>query len=207
MSIYNPQEDSYLLSKALSKFLRNEKKDAKILDMGSGSGIQAKTCKNLGFKNILAADINPEAIKLLKTRGFDVIQSDLFSNLYKRKGDLLGKPLVPIRFDLIIFNPPYLPEDEYDKKPDTTGGKYGYELIIRFLEESKNHLKPQGKILLLFSSLSKPKIILKKAKELGYKIHPLSKKKLFFEELGVYLIEKNKLQTKLFISFITTIFK
>lgn len=180
--IYTPSEDSYLLQETLREFLKHKDKKTnktiKILDMGSGSGIQAKTCKNLGFNNILTADINQEAVKHLKKQGFKSIKSHLFSKINKKqKKD---------KFNLIIFNPPYLPEHKYDKKPDTTAGKQGYELIIKFLKQARLHLNKNGVILLLFSSLSKPEIIKKQAKQMNYKIKLLNKKKLFFEELYVY---------------------
>ena len=214
--IYIPAEDSYLLEKTLKEYLTNiikEKKktdykssnfskkqkphlskdilinnksvnnifNIKILDMGSGSGLQAITCKKLGFKNILAADINKDAIKLLKKQKTKIqsIQSDLFSNIKSK-------------YDLIIFNPPYLPEDKKepeDSRLATTGGKKGYELIIKFLKQAKLHLNKNGKILLLFSSLSKPNIIKQKAKQLGYSSRLLNKQKLFFEELYIYELE------------------
>jgi methylase of polypeptide subunit release factors len=66
MSIYFPAEDSYFFSETLKEFLKNKNKKIKILDMGSGSGIQAGTCKKNGFKNILAADINSEAVRYIK---------------------------------------------------------------------------------------------------------------------------------------------
>jgi release factor glutamine methyltransferase len=191
MAIYQPEEDSYLLSETLKEFFKNKQKTIKILDLGSGSGILAETCRKLGFKNILTSDINPESVKILKEKKFDAVQSDLFSNLGKRKGDLSGEPGVPIRFDLIIFNPPYLPTDEnepVDSRLETTGGKKGYEIILKFLDESRSHLNKNGEILLLISSLTKPRIIKQKAKELGYKIKILNKKKIFFEELFVLLI-------------------
>ena len=189
MDIYSPAEDSYLLSEALTDYLDKKDKKIKILDMGSGSGIQAETCKKLGFKNILCADINSNAVTHLKKQGFDSIKTDLFEKLYKRRGDLLGETLVPIRFDLIIFNPPYLPEDKYDKEKDTTAGRKGYELILKFLEEAKEYLDKNGEILLLFSSFSKPKIILRYADKIGYNSKLLAKKRIFFEELFVYLFE------------------
>ncbi len=182
--MYTPSEDSFLLSETLRTYLKNRNKDVKILDMGSGSGIQAETCLNLGFKNVLCADIDKEAIKLLKQKGFKAIKSNLFSNIKGRlnvKGDL-----VPLRFDLIIFNPPYLPENKYDREKDTTGGKEGYGTIVKFLKKARDHLDKRGEILLLFSSLSKPETIRKQAEKLGYKIKELSSKKLFFEELFVY---------------------
>jgi len=175
--IYLPAEDSYLLQGVIKDFLSEEQsKDIKILDMGSGSGIQAQTCLDLGFKNVLAVDINLEVVEHLERKGLSVVESDLFSN-------------VSGKYDLIIFNPPYLPEDirePEDIKLATTAGKKGSEIIIRFLKEAKEFLNKNGKILLLFSSLSQPKIILNKADELGYNYNLIKTLKLDFEELYVY---------------------
>jgi release factor glutamine methyltransferase len=174
--IYQSAEDSYLLENAVKDYLKDKDKNIKILDMGSGSGIQAQTCKNLGFKHILCADISQEAVNQLKKQGFRAVKTYLFLDINPKT-----------KFDLIIFNPPYLPEHKYDKEKDTTGGKKGYETIIDFLEQAKSHLNKDASILLLFSSLSQPRIIINKAKDyLGYNMKLLSSKNLFFEELFVY---------------------
>ncbi len=178
--MYFPQEDSYLLSKNVENFLKNQKnKHINILDMGSGSGIQAKTCMKNGFKNILCIDIDKKAVEYVKKQNLKALKSNLFEKLSNKK------------FDLIIFNPPYLPEDKtgYDKEKDTTGGKKGGEIILKFLKQAKKHLTKQGKILLLFSSLTKPNIM-NKAKKNRYLPKLLDKKKLFFEELYVYLLKQ-----------------
>ena len=175
MEIYEPKEDSYFLSETIKDYLKDKLKYIKILDMGSGSGIQAETCRNLGFKDISSADINPDAIKLLKQMGFRSVHSNLFSKINKNK-----------RFDLIIFNPPYLPEDKYDRKKDTTGGKKGFEIILKFLKQAESHLNKKGEILLLISSFSSPEIIRKETLGLGYSMIQIASKKLFFEELFVY---------------------
>jgi len=174
--VYSPQEDSYLLGKEIRKYILNLKnRKIKVLDMGSGSGIQAQTCIKSGIKkeNILSADIDKEVIKFLKNKDIKAIHSDLFSKI---KG----------KFDLIIFNPPYLPEHKHDKGKDTTGGKKGYETIIKFLKQGKSHLTSGGKILLLFSSLSDPNFILEYSLKQGYKVNKLSEESLFFEKLFVY---------------------
>ncbi|MEK6871567.1 MAG: HemK2/MTQ2 family protein methyltransferase [Nanoarchaeota archaeon] len=223
MSIYTPSDDSFLLQEIILSYIKNNKKSPrtlaptsqqaagyflslqmgttknhckqggikhmwsnknktlKILDMGAGSGILAQTFQEHNYKNILAVDINPEAVRHLKKLKIKAIQSDLFSNLQKKK------------FDIIVFNTPYLPEDKrepLDSKMQTTAGKKGYELILKFLEQAQNHLTKKGKILLLFSSLSKPSIILKKARELNYNYEIKGKKRLFFEELFVYELLK-----------------
>ncbi|MBU3907165.1 MAG: methyltransferase [Nanoarchaeota archaeon] len=177
--IYSPAEDSFFLAsfveKEINKINNKKSKDKlKILDMGSGSGIQAQTCILSGIKpeNLTLIDINSTAISYLKKHFplSTIIQSDLFTNV----GDET--------WDLIIFNPPYLPENKYDKKPDTTGGKKGDETIVRFLKQAKKHLNKNGKILLLTSSLT-PNINFNR---LGYKSRLLGEKKLFFEEIYVW---------------------
>jgi release factor glutamine methyltransferase len=167
--IYQPAEDSYLLQKQVEKFA---KKGMKILDMGTGSGIQAITAKEQGA-DVLAVDINKECLKL---KNIKTLQSNLFENVNEK-------------FDLIIFNPPYLPEDERepeDSKLATTGGKKGNEIIEKFLKQVKNHLKENGKILLLFSSLTPDmKILLK-----NFKTKKLSEEKIPYEILYVYELSK-----------------
>lgn len=184
-TIYEPREDSYLIKESLINHLKKQKnKDISILDMGTGSGVLAITCKDLGFNNITTVDVNIDVINHIKTnyKSFKIVNSDLFSS----------KLLENQKFDLIVFNPPYLPENSDepdDSKTYTTAGKKGYEIIIRFLSQTTTHLNPNGKILLLFSTLSKPEIILNKAKKLGYKYNLLAEKKLFFEKLFVYEFE------------------
>jgi HemK-related putative methylase len=171
--IYQPEKDSYLLSKILKKEIQN--KNIKILDMGSGSGIQAKTLikLNVPSENLTLVDINKKAIKNLKKDFLNskVICSDLFENLPKEK------------FDLIIFNPPYLPEDKDEPKNSrlaTTGGILGSEKINKFLKQAKEYLGNQGKIYLLTSSLTKG------INWKSWKKKLLIKEKIFMEELYVW---------------------
>lgn len=169
-NIYQPEEDSYLLSEILRKLKIN--KNSRVLDMGAGTGIQTQTLVYLGIKkeNILCADINKEAVDYCKKLGFNSIKSNLFENIKDK-------------FDIIIFNPPYLPRDKNEPKFSqlaTTGGKKGSEIINKFLRQSKNNLNPEGKIILLTSSLTK------NINWNNYSKKLLAKRKLFFEELYVW---------------------
>ncbi len=170
--IYLPTEDSFFLSEILEKEilkLSNEKSEIKVLEIGCGSGIQLETFKKVGIKkqNIFSCDINSEAVKHCKKLGFNSIKSNLFEKI---KG----------KFDIITFNPPYLPSDKFDKEKDTTGGKQGSEIINKFLKQAKSHLIKNGKIILLTSSHTK------KINWGKWKKKLLGKKKLFFEELSVW---------------------
>jgi HemK-related putative methylase len=174
--IYDPQEDSYMLADIVKKYAHG-----KVLDIGTGSGIQGITAlKKPEVQSVLFSDINPECIQHVKKQVKDKHARFVVSNLFK---DVDNKEM----FDTIIFNPPYLPEDKYDKTIHNVGGKKGYEIIIRFLEQAKLHLKEDGIILLLFSSLSKKRIIDKKLKK-DYVYELLSEKSFFMERLYVYRI-------------------
>lgn len=168
--IYDPQEDSYLLEECVKKHAKG-----KVLDMGTGSGIQAKAAlKNTS--DILAADINLEAVESCQKQKINTIQSDLFSNIKDS-------------FDTIIFNPPYLPKEELEDKESqqtTTGGKQGHEILEKFLSQAREHLNKDGIILIVCSSLTGDveKIFIK----YNYKFTTLKKEKHFFEELKVYLL-------------------
>ena len=169
MEIYQPAEDSYFFANFLKKHLKNNKTNS-YLDMGTGSGILSETIsKFLDKKNILAADINPKAIKILKQKNFKAIKSNLFEK-------------IKTKFDLITFNAPYLPRDPREPKDSqvaTTGGKRGDEISLKFLKQAKKHLNKNGKILLLISSLT-PMDKIKK-----FKPKTLARKKIFMEELLV----------------------
>lgn len=170
--IYEPAEDSFLVCDAVSQLKNLEKK--KILEVGSGSGVitEAIISKKAKEKNLTLVDINSEAINLLKKKfpKSNIIKSDLFQK-------------VDGKFDLIVFNPPYLPEDKSEdsgSKLATTGGKHGSEIINEFLKQSKSYLSKNGKILILTSSLTK------KIKWQNFKKKKIASKKLFFEELYVW---------------------
>ena len=178
--IYQPAEDSFFLAEAAKKIiskLLTHNPQLKALDMGSGSGIITETLIGQGInpKNITLVDVNPKAIGHLKKKFKDstVIKSKLFS---KVKG----------KYDLILFNPPYLPQDKFDSKKDTTGGKKGDETIMKFLNKLEMHLNKNGRILLLTSSLTPRSRIVKIFKR--YNVSLLATKKLFYEELYIHEI-------------------
>ena len=169
-SIYKPAEDSYLLSRILKEKITD--KDIKVLEIGAGSGIHLQTLENLGIPkgNIFSSDINPDAVSHCNLLGFNCIHSDLFQKI---KG----------KYNLIIFNPPYLPADSRepcDSQTATTGGKSGCEIINKFLHQAKNFLKENGEIFLITSSLTK------EIDFSNYKFKLLGKEKLFMEEIYVW---------------------
>ena len=176
--IYEPREDSYLLQKEVKKYV----KDKFFLDMGSGSGIQSETAINSGAKSVLATDIQDDVITFLKKKKIPIRKSDLFSNIKKSE-----------TFDLIAFNPPYLPQDSLEDEESTkvtSGGKKGDEIILRFLEEAPEHLNKNGIILILISSLTPKDKIDKFLKKKNLFKETLCSEKLFMEVLKVWKLSR-----------------
>ena len=172
--IYEPREDSFLLEKFVKEVVSGT-----VLDIGTGSGIQAQAAQQNGCK-VVAADINPEAVVQVKTLGIPAVVSDLFANISQT-------------FDWIIFNPPYLPADEREDAASaqiTTGGEKGHELIERFLQEAKDYLNDKGNILVVVSSLTGdvPSLITK----YKYACKVLGSEKIPFETLTVCQLQHER---------------
>ncbi len=175
MDVYEPREDSELLRKYVKRFASGN-----VLDMGTGSGVLAEEAvKKKNVKSVTAVDINPEVKKYIKNPKIKVIISDLFS---KVKG----------KFDVIIFNPPYLPQDHGIEDKSLYGGKMGYEILVRFLENVSGYLKDDGKVLIVFSNLTQKNMVDFALEKNLLEFKLLEKMKLpLFEELYCYLITKS----------------
>src|SRR5208337_3441639 len=139
--VYQPEADTFLLLMAA----RAEVKPGdRVLEIGTGSGlISAELARVTG---VVATDINPHAVRCARGRGVEVVQSDLFSGI---RGT----------FDLVIFNPPYLPTQPEERIDDwleyaLDGGESGRVVIGRFAAEVGRVLAPGGRVLLLVSSLT-----------------------------------------------------
>ncbi len=176
--MYTPQEDSELMAKFLAVVIKREK-PKNFLDMGCGSGIQSQVALGNGIlkENILAVDLDDSALHETKKLGVRVLKSDLFKN-------------VEGKFELIAFNPPYLPAVKYDSGRDTTGGKKGWETIARFLKQAKSHLTAKGRILLLFSSVTDKGRIEELAVDNGFIFEELSSERLFIEEIYLWILKR-----------------
>ncbi|MEM4336501.1 MAG: methyltransferase [Candidatus Woesearchaeota archaeon] len=179
MPVYMPREDSLLLKDFVKLFAKG-----KVLDVGTGSGILAVAAsENKKVRSVTAVDIDRESIdfcnKTIKNKKIKFKKSDIFSDV---KGI----------FDTIIFNPPYLPEDRFEKDISVIGGKKGYETIEKFLNNANEHLSRNGIILLLFSSLTKKNKIEEIINNNLFVYEQLAEEKVGpFENLYVYLIKKS----------------
>ena len=171
-NVYSPSDDTFLMLDALAKIPIEGKK---VLDVGTGSGILSLFCAARGA-HVTATDVNElclqTAQKAAGALGLSIraILSDMFSNV---RG----------QFNLIIFNPPYLPSSTVEDRT-VDGGPDGTALSKRFLRSLADHLERDGTALLLVSSLNDSASLFSAGiPEFQYEV--TAKRSLFFEELQV----------------------
>ncbi len=175
--VYEPAEDTFLLAENLAV-----EDGSDVLEIGTGTGILALLCAAKA-RRVLAVDVNNEAAKCAKLNA----ELNGIRNVEVLRGDFLGAIGEYIRFDLIIFNPPYLPEvdEEMAASPAWSGGVSGRDVIDEFLVQVKGHLREGGRILTVGSSLSDYEKTLRALEAMGLSARVLAKKRFFFEELAV----------------------
>jgi release factor glutamine methyltransferase len=173
-NVYEPSEDTFLLIDAALDVVRPTDS---VLDVGTGCGLIAKIVTRLA-QSVTATDINPQAVANATINGVEAIQGDLFCNLNRR-------------FDLIIFNPPYLPTDT-DVPCDWLtqawdGGSAGREVIMRFIAQVNRYLTNQGRVLMTISSITGYREVTERMKAQFEIVRSLGERKIFFETLYVIL--------------------
>ena len=117
----------------------------------------------------------------------------LKGNVEVRQGNLFSAINRGEIFDVIIFNPPYLPtskEERVDKWFDisTDGGKSGLEITKRFIKNLRKYLSENGHAYFIFSSLSDRSKLEKYLNNKGFKFEVVSNLKFDFEAIDVYCL-------------------
>ncbi|WP_296853116.1 HemK2/MTQ2 family protein methyltransferase [uncultured Methanobrevibacter sp.] len=176
-NVYVPAEDSYLLADNLEI-----KKGQSVLEIGTGSGIVAMYASRL-TDDITVTDINFDACELAQKNfaengieNIEILWGNLFEVVENRK------------FDVILFNTPYLPTED-DEVLDNTinyafdGGLNGRKVIDLFLNEVGNHLNDGGIVQMIQSSLSGNDETLAKLDELGFIAEIAASEHFFFEDI------------------------
>lgn len=154
-------ETEILVESALEIIEKNYSKEnpISILEIGTGSGIiSCLLAEFVPNAKIIATDISEGALEVAQrncsqkefTDKIEFIKSDLYSELDKER--------YKNYFHIIVSNPPYVSEVDYDKlAPDITeyepvealiGGKTGAEFTKKLIEEGIQFLKEKGCIIL-----------------------------------------------------------
>jgi release factor glutamine methyltransferase len=152
--------------------------NSEVLDMGTGSGVCAVFAARLA-RRVVAVDINAAAVRCA---GINAYLNHLEHRIDVRHGDLFA-PVAGERFDLILFNPPFLrgtPRDDRDR-----AWRSG-DVAERFAASLATHLKPGGIALVLLSTFGDAPWFLKELHQQGFSISPLAERTFINERLAIF---------------------
>jgi release factor glutamine methyltransferase len=171
--VYDPGEDSYLL---VETALKEAKPGDRVLEVGTGSGVVSLFVQGLAA-SVVATDISPIACRNARLNGVQVVRTDLYSGICGL-------------FDLVIFNPPYLPtvpEEQLGSWLNRAfdGGLTGRREIERFVKDIDRILDPHGRILTVISSITGIDETEALFKENGFRMATVATEKVPFEKLVV----------------------
>jgi len=176
--VYEPAEDTFLGADNLSV-----NKEGTVLDLGTGCGILAVVSAQKA-KKVVATDLNPHAVRCAK---FNAKINHVIHKIDIRLGDLFQPIRKNEKFDLIVFNAPYLPSPPSEARSwngrTWAGGPTGRRLIDRFIIKAPHYLKRNGKILLIQSSLANIDETLEKFPEVDLTAQVIAEKNVAFETI------------------------
>jgi methylase of polypeptide subunit release factors len=136
-------------SKLLSRWLwenRARYQGGRVLDVGTGSGVQALTCAIGGAASVCATDVTDSSVRCSSlnvhragvTEQVRVVKSDVFDEIAERT-----------RFDLIVFAQPYFEGDPLADYEFTVGMLNADGLLSKFFSGARAFLAPRGKIVMM----------------------------------------------------------
>ena len=175
--VYIPSDDTFLLAENLEI-----KEGQSVLEIGTGSGLVSMYASLL-TDDVTATDINYNALELAEKN----FKLNNINTIKLEFGDLF-EPVKDKKFDVILFNTPYLPTDSDDIINDDLnyafdGGLDGRKVIDRFINQVSNHLNEKGIVQIIQSSLSDNDRTLDMFDRNGFVAEIGESEKFFFEEI------------------------
>ncbi len=172
--MYFPSDDSIFLSDIVNQY-----HGQLALEVGTSSGIILKELSK-NFRIAIGTDLDLNSLihsqSILKND--NLICCDAASALHN------------VMFDLIVTNPPYLPNNPNHVDKTIDGGPSGIEVSIHILTSALDKLTKTGKILIVVSSLSNKKKLERFIVENNLVMKQIAKKNLFYESLEIMEISR-----------------
>lgn len=180
--VYQPAEDSELLAQVAVERIAPADR---VLEVGTGSGYVAQRVHEETGSSVITTEINPHACRQAHgrfTNGCEIIRTDLVAGL---SGE----------FDVLLFNPPYLPTDPTIEGEDwmeraLSGGPDGRIVIEEFLERVERVMASDAHVYLLASSLTDLEAVRACAEKNGFDARIVAEKSIPFETLAVFEITR-----------------
>lgn len=151
-----------------------------VLDMGTGSGVCAVFAARHA-RRVVAVDINAAAVRCAT---INALLNQLEQRIEVRHGDLFA-PVAGERFDLILFNPPFVIGEP---RNDRERAWFSTDVAGRFAAGLDRHLKPGGAALLLLSTYGDAAAFLEPLRTCGHRISRIAEGRYLGERLSLYRV-------------------
>jgi release factor glutamine methyltransferase len=177
-SVFNPKvprTGEFLASQMDAELLNCE---SEVLDMGTGSGVCAVFAAKHASR-VVAVDINVAAVRCA---GINARLNHVEHKTDVRRGDLF-EPVFGERFDVILFNPPFVRADPRD---DRDRAWRSNDVAARFAAGLGAHLKPGGCALVLLSTFGDGLDFLREFRKQKFAISVLAERRFINERLTVF---------------------
>jgi release factor glutamine methyltransferase len=180
--MYNPSDDSFLLEECIRT---GDYAGRWAIDIGTGSGILLHLLSER-FENVVATDIDFNSLLACNK---DVWTEDANVMLVCCS----AASAIRARFDLVVSNPPYLPDEKGGSFRDIAvhGGHGGTEATAEFVKSALPLLATDGRILLVISSFADQQALDAILAEKGLVRKKVREKRIFFEILSVIELTRN----------------
>jgi HemK-related putative methylase len=155
-------------------------RDWRVLDMGTGSGVCAVFAAQHA-RRVVAVDINPAAVRCA---AINAQLNHVEHKVELRLGDLFAA-VADERFDLILFNPPFLrgaPRDDRDRAWRSS------DIAERFAAGLGARLRPGGSALVLLSTFGDGRFFLEEFAKRGLRISVQAERRFVNERLTVFRV-------------------
>ena len=158
------QETVELFQRGLQSVKPHLPHGARVLDMGCGCGcltlLAAQEVGDLG-REIYASDLLPEAVgttRLNLLRFTDVHNAP--SQIHVMPGGDLFQPMSTLRFDLIIFNAPWVVSRARNRAEIAIHDEK-QQILGRFFDDLPSYLNPRGRLLIGYADASGAKAVVR----------------------------------------------
>jgi HemK-related putative methylase len=181
-TVFHPR--FFITSKFFAKFIgRLDLTGKRVADVGTGTGILALAAARAGAANVVAIDINPNAVEAAAE---NARANGLEDRVTALRSDLLSEVAPGPAFDVILSNPPFFPDEPRDIADRAWNAGPDYRDIAAFFDQARERLTPNGSIYLLLSSHCDLDKIGALIKDAGFGARLVDQRSILFESFEIY---------------------
>lgn len=181
-TVFHPRY--FLTSKFFAGFLGSlDLTGKRVADVGTGSGILALAAARAGAANVVAIDVNPNAVKAAVENAH---ANGLGARVTALASDLLSAlPPLPM-FDVILSSPPSFAGEPRDLADRAWHAGKDYKGIASLFNEARDRLAPGGRLYVLLSTDSDLELLGNLISQAGFQPRLVAERSIVIEALVIY---------------------